>query len=77
MSASSFPAGAPEIKQSSCRVFQVSCSCRSVLHVRDGKAVCTICEVEHSVSAESRPIWAEDPAPAAEEPTITAKEGLA
>jgi uncharacterized Zn finger protein (UPF0148 family) len=48
-----------------------------VLHVRDGKAVCTICEVEHSVSAESRPIWAEDPAPAAEEPTITAKEGLA
>jgi hypothetical protein len=77
MSAPTKPNSSPSIKHLSFDVFQGTCGCRRVLHVRDGRAICTFCQVAHAVRIDSWSIRVEDPAPAAEDPTISAKEGLA
>lgn len=66
----------PAIKQNPANVFQLSCSCGRVLHVRSGRADCTLCQRAYAVRVDSWPIRMEDPAPVAEEPTITSQEGL-
>ena len=65
------------IKQNPVSVFQLSCGCGRILIVANGRATCTLCQRAYAVRVESWSTRAEDPAPVAEEPTITAKENLA
>jgi hypothetical protein len=74
--ATSKPNAGSAIKHSLANVFQISCGCKRVLHVRLGRAECAICQMAYAVRVDSWSIRAEDPAPPAEEPTISAKEGL-
>ena len=70
-------APAPRIKHEPGNVFQLSCRCGRILVVANGRATCTLCQLAYAVRVESWSIRAEDPAPPAEEPTITSREGLA
>ena len=65
------------IKQNASKVFQLSCGCGRILIVARGRATCTLCQLAYAVRVESWSTRAEDPAPVAEEPTITSREGLA
>lgn len=76
MPSSSPSISAPAIKQNRANVFQLSCTCGRVLHVRNGRATCTLCQLAYAVRVESWSIRTEDPAPVVEEPTITSREGL-
>jgi uncharacterized Zn finger protein (UPF0148 family) len=66
----------PPIKQNRANLFQLSCACGRVLHVRAGRALCTNCQTAHAVRVDSWSVRVEEAGPAAEEPTITAKENL-
>lgn len=70
------PAPDPRIKHNPGNVFQLSCACRRVLVVHRGRATCTLCQRAYAVRVESWSIRTEDPAPVAEEPTVSGREGL-
>lgn len=65
----------------------LTCRCRRVLHVREGRAACPTCGLKFLVIVECRPMSEAEQAIAAAqlrgerlpepEPTVTAKEGLA